>query len=304
MNQDILSTEEAKKTSLKELEQRLSSSESGISSEEAAKRLVQYGYNEISEKKTSPILKFLSYLWGPIPWMIEIAAILSAIIQQWDDFLIIFTLLVVNAGVGFWQEHKAENAIELLKHRLALKARVRRNGKWLQIPSRELVPGDVARIRLGDIIPADIKLMQGDYLLVDESALTGESLPIEKRISDIGYSGSIIRQGEMDALVVKTGMNTFFGRTAKLVEKAKGKSHFQEAVIKIGDYLIRLDAILVSIVFVLALYHHENLLVTLQFILILTIAAIPVALPAVLSVTMAVGAIALARKEAIVSKLV
>jgi len=304
MNQDILNTEEAKKTSLKELEKMLSSSESGISSEEAAKRLVQYGYNEISEKKTSPIFKFLSYLWGPIPWMIEIAAILSAIIQQWDDFLIIFTLLVVNAGVGFWQEHKAENAIELLKHRLALKARVRRNGRWLQIPSQELVPGDVVRIRLGDIIPADVKLMQGDYLLVDESALTGESLPVEKRNSDIGYSGSIIRQGEMDALVVSTGMNTFFGKTAQLVSKAKGKSHFQEAVIKIGDYLIRLDAILVSIVFVLALYRHESLLVTLQFILILTIAAIPVALPAVLSVTMAVGAIALARKEAIVSKLV
>jgi len=162
----------------------------------------------------------------------------------------------------------------------------------------------VVRVRLGDIIPADIKLIEGDYLLVDESALTGESLPVEKRISDIAYSGTIIRQGEMDALVVATGMNTFFGRTAKLVEKAKGKSHFQEAVIKIGDYLIRLDAILVSIIFLLALYRHESLLVTIQFILILTIAAIPVALPAVLSVTMAVGAVALAKKEAIVSKLV
>jgi len=304
MNEDLLSTEEAKKTSLNELKQRLSSNEGGISSDEAAKRLVQYGYNEISEKKTSPIVKFLTYFWGPIPWMIEIAAILSAIIQHWEDFIIIFSLLFVNAGVGFWQEHKAENAIELLKQRLALKARVRRDGTWLQIPSREVVPGDVVRTRIGDIIPADIKLIEGDYLQVDESALTGESLPVEKHTSEIAYSGSIIRQGEMDGLVVATGMNTFFGKTAKLVEKAKGKSHFQKAVIKIGNYLIRLDAILVSIIFVLALYRHESLLVTLQFILILTIAAIPVALPAVLSVTMAVGAIALAKKEAIVSKLV
>src|SRR5665811_446067 len=145
MDENLLSTEEAKKTSLKELEQRLSSSESGISSDEAAKRLVQYGYNEISEKKISPIVKFLTYFWGPIPWMIEIAAILSAIIQHWEDFIIIFALLFVNAGVGFWQEHKAENAIELLKQRLALKARVHRDGKWLQIPSKEVVPGDVVR---------------------------------------------------------------------------------------------------------------------------------------------------------------
>ncbi len=304
MNQTDISTEDAKKKSIDELLGELSTNETGLSSSEAKERLEKFGPNEISEKKVSPIKKFLGYFWGPIPWMIEIAAILSAIIQHWEDFGIIFALLFVNAGVGFWQEHKAENAIELLKQRLALKARVRRDGKWIQIPSREVVPGDVVRARIGDIIPADIKLMEGDYLLVDESALTGESLPVEKRISEIAYSGSIIRQGEMDALVVTTGMNTFFGKTAKLVEKAKGKSHFQKAVIKIGNYLIRLDAILVSIIFVLALYRHESLLVTLQFILILTIAAIPVALPAVLSVTMAVGAIALAKKEAIVSKLV
>lgn len=304
MNQSSISSEVAKNAPIDELLDKFSASKNGLSSSEAKDRLLKYGPNEISEKKISPIRKFLGYFWGPIPWMIEIAAILSAVINQWEDFGIIFALLFINAGVGFWQEHKAENAIELLKQRLALKARVRRDGIWLQIPSRELVPGDVLRARLGDIIPADIKLMEGDYLLVDESALTGESLPVEKRISDIAYSGSIIRQGEMDALVVTTGMNTFFGRTAKLVEKAKGKSHFQEAVIRIGDYLIRLDAILVSILFVLALYRHESLLVTLQFILILTIAAIPVALPAVLSVTMAVGAVALAKKEAIVSKLV
>ncbi|VVB94409.1 Copper-exporting P-type ATPase B [uncultured archaeon] len=213
-------------------------------------------------------------------------------------------LLLLNASVGFWQEHKAENAIELLKKKLAFLARVLRDGEWVQVPARELVPGDVVRVRLGDIVPADIKLMKGDYLLVDQSALTGESLPVEKHTSDVGYSGSIIRQGEMDALVVTTGMNTYFGKTAKLVEEAKTQSHFQKTVIKIGNYLIVLDGVLVSIIFLLALFRHESVLQTLQFALVLTVAAIPVALPAVLSVTMAVGAIALAKKEAIVSKLV
>ncbi|MCZ7403499.1 MAG: plasma-membrane proton-efflux P-type ATPase [Candidatus Methanoperedens sp.] len=294
-NRNIISTDKAKNDSINDLMRALSSDEGGILTQEAQKRQTQYGYNEISEKKINPIIKFLRYFWGPIPWMIEIAAILSAFIRHWEDFVIITTLLVVNAVVGFEQEHKAENAIELLKQKLAFMARVRRDGKWQQIPARELVPGDIVRVRLGEIIPADFKLMQGDYLMVDESALT---------TSDVGFSGSIIRQGEMDALVVTTGMNTYFGRTAKLVEEVKAKSHFQKAVIKIGDYLIRLDIVLVSIVFVLALFRHESLLETLQFVLILTIAAIPVAMPAVLSVTMAVGAIALAKKEAIVSKLV
>ncbi len=164
VNQKIISTEDAKKTPLSEFIQRLSSGETGISSQEAEKRLLQYGYNEISEKKISPFVKFLRYFWGPIPWMIEIAAILSAIIRHWEDFAIIFALLIINAVVGFWEEHKAENAIELLKQKLALKARVMRDGKWTQIEARELVPGDVVRVHLGDIIPADIKLMEGDYL--------------------------------------------------------------------------------------------------------------------------------------------
>ncbi len=304
MNQTDISTEEAKKTSIDELFGGLSASENGLSSSDAIDRLEKSGPNEISETKVNPIKKFLGYFWGPIPWMIEIAAILSAVIHHWEDFWIIFVLLLLNATVGFWQEHKAENAIELLKMKLALKARVLRDGKWKEIPARELVPGDVVRVRLGDIIPADIKLMKGDYLLVDQSALTGESLPVEKHTSDVGYSGSIIRQGEMDGLVVTTGMNTYFGKTAKLVEDAKTQSHFQKTVIKIGNYLIVLDAVLVSIIFLLALFRHESILDTLQFALVLTVAAIPVALPAVLSVTMAVGAIALAKKEAIVSKLV
>jgi H+-transporting ATPase len=276
----------------------------GLSSEEAERALQLYGANEIPEKKVNPIRKFLGYFWGPIPWMIEAAAVLSVVIQHWEDFAIIFTLLIVNAVVGFWQEHKADNAIALLKKRLAPKARVLRDGTWRESPSREVVPGDVVRVRLGDTVPADIKLMKGDYLLLDESALTGESLPVEKHVSDIAYSGSTVRQGEMNASVVGTGITTFFGRTAKLVEEAKTGSHFQKAVIRIGNYLIALAAIMVSAVFIVTLFRAANPLEILQFALVLIVAAIPVALPAVLTVTMAIGAIALAKKEAIVSKLV
>ncbi|MFA7398001.1 MAG: plasma-membrane proton-efflux P-type ATPase [Crenarchaeota archaeon] len=282
----------------------LSTNESGLSSVEVHKRLSKFGANEIIERKVNPIKKFLGYFWGPIPWMIEAAVIMSAVIQHWPDFAIILALLMLNAVVGFWQENKAGNAIELLKQKLALTARVLRDGKWVQKPAKELVPGDVVRVRLGDIIPADVKLINGDYIQADESALTGESLPVEKHVNDVGYSGSIVRQGEMDALVVATGMNTYFGKTTTLVEKAGTKSHFQKAVTKIGDYLIALALILVVIIIITSLLRAQSLLSTIQFALVLTVAAIPAALPAVLSVTLALGAIVLARKEAIVSKLV
>jgi H+-transporting ATPase len=286
------------------LMEHLPSNRSGLSAAEAEKRLKEFGPNEIPEKKTSAIIKFLSYFWGPIPWMIEAAVVLSAFIQHWDDFGIIFALLLVNAMVGFWQEHKANNAIELLKRRLAFKARVLRDGKWIEVSARELVPDDVVRVRLGDVAPADAKLIQGEYLLVDQSALTGESLPVEKHVSDVVYAGSIIRQGEIDALVVGTGVSSYMGKTAKLVEEARTESHFQRAVIRIGNYLIMIASVMVAIVFLAALFRHEGFLQTMQFALVLVVAAIPVALPAVLTVTMAVGAVALARKEAIVSKLV
>ncbi len=303
MNKSTSTLDYLKKSSLKDLFEKFSSTEGGLSSSEIQERLKKYGYNEIFEKKVSPLMKFLGYFWGPIPWMIEVASLLSAIIHHWEDFWIIFTLLLLNAVVGFWQEHKADNAIELLKQKLALKSKVLRNGKWLEIFARELVPGDIVRVRLGDIVPADLKLVNGDYLSIDESTLTGESLPVEKKVADICYAGSIVRQGEMDALVVATAMNTFFGKTARLVAQAKTQSHFQKAVIKIGNYLIVLAIVLVALIFVVAIFRHEGVLETLQFTLVLTIAAIPVALPAVLTVTMAVGAIALAKKKAIVSKL-
>ena len=304
MDSNSLSTEEAKKDSVDELLKKLSANSNGLTSSAAEKRLQQFGPNEIPEKKENPLIKFFSYFWGPIPWMIEAAVIMSAALQRWPDFGIILMLLMVNAVVGFWQERKAGNAIEMLKQRLALNARVLRDGKWQERPARELVPGDVVRLRLGEIIPADVKLIDGEYLLTDESSLTGESLPVEKHLSDIGYASSIVRQGEMNAVVVNTASRTFFGRTTKLVEEARTKSHFQKAIVKIGDYLIALALLLVVVIFIASIFRGQNVLEIIQFSLVLTVAAIPAALPAVLSVTMAIGAIALAKKEAIVSKLV
>jgi H+-transporting ATPase len=287
-----------------EVEKKLESSPDGLTQAEAQKRLTQYGPNEIEEEKTNLLLKFLSYFWGPIPWMIEIAVILSGVVRHWPDFFIILLLLAANAVVGFWEEREAGNAIAALKAKLAIKARVKRDGKWINPPARELVPGDVIRLRLGDIVPADARLLDGDSVEVDQSALTGESLPAERKAGEAVYSGSIIRQGEIGALVYATGENTYFGKTAQLVQEAHTVSHFQKAVLKIGNYLIILAVALVAVIIGVAVFRGDAILSTLQFALVLTVAAIPVAMPTVLSVTMAVGARLLARKKAIVSRLV
>jgi H+-transporting ATPase len=286
-----------------ELQAKLGSSPEGLSQAEAQKRLAQYGPNEIEEKKTNPFLKFLTYFWGPIPWMIEAAVILSAVARHWPDFFIILVLLLANSVVGFWEEHQAGNAIAALKAKLAIKARVRRDGKWTTPEARELVPGDVIRLRLGDIVPADARLLEGDPIEVDQSALTGESLPATGKSGEAVFSGSIIRQGEIDAMVYAIGANTYFGKTAQLVQQAHTVSHFQRAVLKIGNYLIILAAAMVTVIIAVALFRGDPMLTTLQFALVLTVAAIPVAMPTVLSVTMAVGARLLARKEAIVTRL-
>jgi H+-transporting ATPase len=298
------SKDDLKSLPMAEVEKKLGSSPDGLSQAEAQKRLAQYGPNELEEKKSNPLLKFLSYFWGPIPWMIEAAVILSGVVGHWPDFFIILVLLISNAVVGFWEEHQAGNAIEALKAKLAIKARVKRDGNWVNPAARELVPGDVIRLRLGDIVPADARLLEGDEVEVDQSALTGESLPATRKAGEAVYSGSIIRQGEIGALVYATGANTYFGKTAQLVQGAVTVSHFQKAVLRIGNYLIILAAVLVAVIITTAIIRGDPILTTLQFALVLTVAAIPVAMPTVLSVTMAVGARLLARKQAVVSRLV
>lgn len=281
----------------------LKSDLNGLSMADADARLAFYGLNTIQEKHNSALLKFLSYFWGPIPWMIETAAVLSAVVRNTDDLVIILILLFFNAIVGFWQEYQAGNAIEQLKKNLALKARVLRDGQWINIDAVQLVPGDKVKIRLGDVVPADIALLEGDYLSIDQSALTGESLPVDKRTGDLIYSSSIAKQGEMTGVVTGTGAHTYFGKTAKLVGSASSVSHFQKAVMHIGDYLIFISLVLVVILVLVGLERQLPVMELVQFALILTVASIPVALPAVLSVTMAVGAIKLAKLKAIVSRL-
>ncbi len=275
----------------------------GLSSEEANHRLAQYGPNALEEKEVSILRRLLGYFWGPIPWMIEVAAILSALVQHWADFWIITALLIFNAAVGFWQEYTAGNAVTALMKQLALKARVRRDSQWLEMDASQLVPGDIVRIRLGDVIPADVKLVEGDYLSIDQSALTGESLPVTKLCGDDAFTGTIVKQGEVVAEVTATGANTRFGKTASLVQQAKTISHFQKAVLTIGNYLIYVSIALVAVLILVQLHRHTPWLDLVQFALILTVASIPVAMPAVLSMTMAVGAMVLSKRKAIVTRL-
>ncbi len=296
--------DKAKKLSVDEVLRILKTSPKGLSEKEAIRRIKIVGPNEIPEKKEPAIIKFLRYFWGPIPWLIETAAVLSAIIQHWVDFWIIIALLLTNSIVGFWEEHKAENIIELLKKKLSVTARVLRDGKWRIIPARELVPGDIIRIRLGDIVPADVKLIEGEYLMVDESVLTGESLPVEKKVGDVAYSGSIVKRGEMTAVVIATGLKTYFGKTVELVQKAERVSKYQKLIINIGNYLIILTILLVTGMVIEELLRGVPLLELIKYALVLVVAAIPAALPAVLSITMAIGAYELAKKQAIVTKLV
>jgi H+-transporting ATPase len=282
---------------------RLRSSPNGLAGGEAKDRLGRYGPNEIAEERPNLLLKFLSYFWGPIPVMIMVAALLSGLLRHWPELFVILALLVLNAVVGFHEEHQAGNAIAALKAKLSVRANVRRDGQWASLPAREVVPGDVVRLRIGNIVPADARLLDGDPVQVDQSALTGESLPVDHETGDAVYSGSVLKRGEIDAVVYATGARTYFGRTAELVASAETRSHLQKAVLKIADYLLGVAIILAVLIIAVAVARGNPFLEVLQFALVLTIAAVPVAMPAVLSVTMALGARKLAASRAVVTKL-
>jgi H+-transporting ATPase len=277
----------------------------GLDAAEAHARLERYGPNQVEEKEEPLWHRLMRRFWGPIPWMIEAAALLSALVRKWEDFAIILVMLLVNAGLDFFQEHRALNALKTLKQRLANDVIVLRDGTFQTVSAVGLVPGDVVKLRIGNVVPADVQLLQGDYLLIDQSALTGESLPVSKKAGEVAYSSTIVKQGEMLAVVVNTGSATNFHTVVALVAKAslEERSHFQRMVIRIGNFLIMITVALVALIIMVALFRHENFLEIIRFALVLTVAAIPVALPAVLSVTMAVGAVNLAKREAIVSRL-
>ncbi|MDB9411851.1 plasma-membrane proton-efflux P-type ATPase [Microcystis aeruginosa] len=302
-------TNDLSKISMRDLMIQLKTSPDGLTTSEAKNRLDSDGYNEIAEKKVSPLLKFLSYFWNPFSWMIEAAVIFSAIVGDWVDFVIIAILLVANGLIGYFEEKTAGDAVAALKAQLALNADAKRDGKFVSVPARELVPGDVIRIKIGDVLPADARLLPGDPVKIDQAALTGESLPVDRSSGEQVYSGSVVKKGQAEAIVNGTGSNTFFGRTAKLVASTENVSHFQKSVLKIGDFLIVIALILIAIIVVYRLYNGivdkqgVEVIRLLKFCLVLTIASVPVALPTVLSVSMSVGAKALADKNAVVTRL-
>ncbi|MFN5515319.1 MAG: precorrin-6A reductase, partial [Cyanobacteriota bacterium] len=281
----------------------LGASRAGLSAAEAQGRLAQYGYNELPEKNVSTFELLLSYFWGPMPWMIEAAIILCALVGDWVDFGIIGALLIGNALIGFFEEKSAGDAVAALKAQLALNATVKRDGQWQSIPARELVPGDLIRVKIGDVIPADLTLLECDGLSIDQAALTGESLPVSRGAGEEVYSGSILKRGQAEAVVSAAGVNTFFGKTAKLVSEAENTDHLQEAVLKLSDYLIIINSILVAAILVVRVHAGEDFIRVLKYCLVLTVASIPLATPTVLAVTMAIGSQLLAQKNALVTRL-
>lgn len=222
---EIKDTRDYEKVTSEEVLQQLKvDKDKGLTPEEAKKRAAEYGLNEILEKEVPLIKRILKRFWGPIPWMIETAAILSAIVKKWEDFTIIAILLFTNAFIDIWQESKALNTLKILKEKIAKKATVLRDGKFQEIEAKELVPGDIVRVKIGSIVPADIKIIEGDYIQIDQSALTGESLPVTKKVNDVIFSNSIAKQGEVVGVILNTGLNTFFGKTVKLVAQSRERT--------------------------------------------------------------------------------
>src|SRR5271166_2327771 len=235
---------------------KLATSARGLTSNEAQKRLAKDGPNAIIATEEPLWHKAVSYFWGPIPWMIEAAALISFLRHDWPDFFVVMGLLIYNAAVGFWQDAKAANALAALRKGLALKAQALRDGKWQSVDATELVVGDMTDVTAGQIVPADLLLVSGTYLSIDQAALTGESLPVGKAVGDVAYSGSIAKQGDMQGAVTAIGNATFFGRTAKLVASAGAKSHSQKAVVQIGDFLILLAAALAVVLVGVQVYRQ------------------------------------------------
>jgi H+-transporting ATPase len=287
------------------IEEAFKSSESsarGLNDGEAHRRLSEYGYNEVKEKKAHAYSRFLGRFWGPTAWMLEGVAVISYLLNQTINLYLVLALLVLNAIIGFTQESRSEKAVELLKSRLSVNAKVFRNRKWVVKPAREIVPGDVVLLKNGDIVPADMKLFDGQ-VIIDQSALTGESLPVDKEAGSIAYAGSIVRKGEARGLVLKTGLETFYGRTITLVKIAKPKSHVEELISGVMRYILLTVAIVAIGVLIYSLFMSMSLPDSLNFILMLLVSSVPIALPAMFTVTMAVGALELFGSGVLVTRI-
>ncbi|KAI8069618.1 hypothetical protein BC940DRAFT_236689 [Gongronella butleri] len=291
----------------------LQSTTDGLTSEEAAARVEKFGHNKLEHKEVNPFLQFLGFMWNPLSWVMEAAAIVAIALSNgggeppdWPDFVGIILLLLANATIGFWEERNAGNAVKALMASLAPECKVKRDNAWKTMEASELVPGDVISIKLGDVIPADGRLVSahGD-VSIDQAALTGESLPVGKDAGDEIFSGSTVKQGEAEAIVIGTGSNTFFGRAAKLVgEAGDDVGHLQQILAKIGNFcLVSIGIFIVLEIVVMYPAFHYNYRRGINNILVLLIGGIPIAMPTVLSVTLAIGAKQLAEHKAIVTRI-
>lgn len=282
----------------------------GLNDTEVKERLEQCGHNVLHRKKESWHKKLLPFLWGPIPWIIEIAALLSFLLERWPDLFVIIIMLIFNAIIGFIQKLQAEKEIAILKNNLALHSHVLRNGQWQTVESKYLVPGDIIAIKLGNVIPADIKLIEGEYLTVDESELTHETLPVTKKPGDIVFSHSVIKMGEMIGVVTQTADKTYFGKTSSTAEVSSGVSRFEKAFIGMGNTLIAATLLISIFILLVSFYRlevehisNESVGRIIIYFLVLVVAGVPFASPAFFSVAMALGAKKLASLKAIVSRL-
>jgi H+-transporting ATPase len=276
--------------------------ETGLSLAEVEIRRKEDGYNEVAEKTAHPVFKFLGKFWGMSAWMLELIMILSVVLRKFSDLVVVGSLLVINAGVSFMQEQRAAGVVETLRRRLQVSARVRRESSWQVVPARQLVPGDIVRVRSGDIIPADVKLLTGG-MSVDQSALTGESKDVERVPGDVLSSGSVVRQGEGDGVVLFTGARTSLGHTTDLVQKASPKLHIDAVMTKVVRWLFLVVGVLLGIVVFMSLVRGTSLLEMIPLMLILLMSAIPLSLPVMFTVSMAVGSKELAKRGVLVTRL-
>lgn len=277
-------------------------SQGGLSAQQAQQRLQQYGLNAVPEEHPRPVLLFLHKLWSPVPWMLEVTFLLELALGRYTQAVIILALLLLNAALSFLQESRASKALALLRQRLAIQARVLRDGRWQLILAQELVPGDVVHVRVGDLIPADLLLHEGD-ILVDQSSLTGEAAPAEIGPGKSAYAGSVVRRGEASGEVTDTGRRTRYGKTAELVHLASTPSHLETLIFTIVKYLVAVDLLLVGAILVYAAVSAMPWGEIVPFALILLIASVPVALPATSALANAVGSLALAKQGVLVTRL-
>lgn len=299
---NIKKTSEYKSISVEDSLKILGVSRDGLAISNVHDRLKTFGFNEVIEKKDNPAIEFLRRYWGPMPWLLETATILSVILKHYTEAAIIFALLTINTIIGQIESRGSQKALEALKERLALKAHVLRDGKWTDIEARELVPGDILSVGLGDIIPADAKVISGS-LSIDQSVLTGESMLVEAQESAVVYSSSVIRRGQATCMVVNTGENTYFGKTAELVKTARPKSHQEQIMLAIVKYMLYFGIAALAAVSVYAAVTGAGVVSILTFTVIFLMGAVPVALPAVMTIVQAIGATQLAKKGVLVTRL-